>query len=190
MPVGFGLPGPFDDRKGAKMKTLACVLILLLASVTAEAQSPKYAPLSEYLMEPAAEIALARSAAPDNISGRATVKVLTPAGFKVAAEGQNGFVCLVLRGWVAPTYSPAPFRDYVYVADLRAPICFDSVSARTMMPYYELRHKLGMDGKGPDEIARALRRPTPGASCQRWTSDQWPICSLPTCILDRIWAMA
>ena len=156
MPVGFGLPGPFDDRKGAKMKTLACVLILLLASVTAEAQSPKYAPLSEYLMEPAAEIALARSAAPDNISGRATVKVLTPAGFKVAAEGQNGFVCLVLRGWGAPTYSPAPFRDYVYVADLRAPICFDSVSARTMMPYYEMRHKLGMDGKGPDEIASGI----------------------------------
>ena len=79
-----------------------------------------------------------------------------PAGFKVAAEGQNGFVCLVLRGWGAPTYSPAPFRDYVYVADLRAPICFDSVSARTMMPYYELRHKLGMDGKGPDEIARGI----------------------------------
>jgi len=156
MPVGFGLPGPFDDRKGAKMKTLACVLILLLASVTAEAQSPKYAPLSEYLMEPAAEIALARSAAPDNISGPATVKVLTPTGFKVAAEGRNGFVCLVLRGWGAPTYSPAPFRDYVYVADLRAPICFDSVSARTMMPYYELRHKLGMDGKGPDEIARGI----------------------------------
>ena len=138
------------------MKTLACALILLLASSAAEAQSPKYAPLSDYLMEPAAEIALARSAAPDNISGPATVKVLTPAGFKVAAEGQNGFVCLVLRGWAAPTYSPAPFRNYVYVADLRAPICFDSVSARTMMPYYELRHKLGMDGKGPDEIAKGI----------------------------------
>lgn len=25
-----------------------------------------------------------------------------------------------------------------------------------MMPYYELRHKLGMAGKGPDEIARGV----------------------------------
>lgn len=138
------------------MKTLAFVLTLLLASAAAHAQAPKYAPLSEYLMDTAAEIALARSAAPDSISGPATVKTLTPDGFKVAVDGKNGFVCLVLRGWGAPTYSPAPLRDYVYVADLRAPICFDPVSARTMMPYYELRHKLGMAGKGPDEIARGV----------------------------------
>src|SRR5258708_15865900 len=138
------------------MKTLACVLILLLASSAAEAQSPKYAPLSEYLMEPAAEIALARRAAPDNTSGPAAVKVLTPAGFKVAAEGQNGFVCVVLGGWGAPTYSPAPLRDYVYVADLRAPICFDPISARTMMPYYELRHRLGLEGKTPEDIAKGV----------------------------------
>jgi hypothetical protein len=138
------------------MRSFAFVLMLLLASATARAQSPRYAPLSEYLMDSAAEIALARSAAPDTVSDPATVKVLTPQGFKVAVEGRNGFVCLVLRGWGAPTYSPAPLRDYVYVAELRAPICFDPVSARTMMPYYELRHKLGMEGKGPDEIARGI----------------------------------
>jgi len=138
------------------MRKLAFVLIPLLAGTTAYAQSPKYPPLSEYLMEANAEMALARSAAPDNVSAAATVKVLTPDGFKVAFQGANGFVCLVLRGWGAPTYSPAPFRDYVYVADLRAPICFDSISARIMMPYYELRHKLGMEGKGPDEIARGI----------------------------------
>ncbi len=146
----------FDDRKGATMKTCALALIVLLASAAAEAQGPKYPPLSEYLMESAAEIALARSAAPDNVSGPATVKILTPRGFKVAVEGQNGFVCLVLRGWGAPTYSPPPLRDYVYVGDLRAPICFDAISARTMMPYYELRHELGMAGKGPDEITRGV----------------------------------
>ncbi|MEA2958429.1 MAG: hypothetical protein QOJ58_3935 [Alphaproteobacteria bacterium] len=83
---------------------------------------------------------MARSAAPDNVSSRASIKIFTTSGFKVAFEGDNGFVCTVLRGWAAPTYGPAQFRDYVYVADLRAPICFDAVSARTMMPYYELRH--------------------------------------------------
>ena len=138
------------------MRKLAFALILLLAPAATEAQGKKYPPLSEYLMEEAAEIALARSAAPDNVSGPATVKVLTPQGFKVAAEGKNGFVCLVLRGWGAPTYSPPPLREYVYVADLRAPICFDAISSRTMMPYYELRHKLGMEGKSPDEIARGI----------------------------------
>jgi hypothetical protein len=138
------------------MKKLAFVLVSLLASAPAGAQTPKYPPLSEFMMPQEAEIALARSAAPDNVSSRASIKIFTTSGFKVAVEGDNGFVCTVLRGWAAPTYGPVQFRDYVYVADLRAPICFDAVSARTMMPYYELRHKLGMEGKGPDEIARGI----------------------------------
>jgi len=138
------------------MKAFAWASILVLASSVVTAQEKKYPPLAEYMMEQAAEIALARSAAPDNVSGPATIKVLTPQGFKVAVEGQNGFTCLVLRGWGAPTYSPPPLRDYVYVGDLRAPICFDRISATTMMPYYELRHRLGMEGKGPDEIARGV----------------------------------
>jgi hypothetical protein len=138
------------------MRKLAFVLLALVASAAAAAQGPKYPPLGAYMMEPEAETALARSAAPDHVSTPATVKLLTPAGFKVAVAGTNGFVCLVLRGWAAPTYNPAQFRDYVYVGDLRAPICFDPLSARTMMPYYELRHRLGMEGKGPDEIARGI----------------------------------
>lgn len=138
------------------MKAFAFALVLFLASPVAMAQDKKYPPLADYMMEQGAEIALARSAAPDNVSGPATVKVLTPQGFKVAVEGQNGFTCLVLRGWGAPTYSPPPLRDYVYVADLRSPICFDAISSKTMMPYYELRHRLGMEGKGPDEIARGV----------------------------------
>jgi hypothetical protein len=138
------------------MKAFAFASILLLASPVAMAEEKKYPPFADYMMEQGAEIALARSAAPDNVSGPATIKVLTPQGFKVAVEGQNGFICLVLRGWGAPTYSPPPLRDYVYVGDLRAPICFDAISSRTMMPYYELRHRLGMEGKGPDEIARGI----------------------------------
>jgi hypothetical protein len=149
-----------ETEKGADMKVFAFALFLLLAGPGAMAQGQgqgqKYPPIDDYMMEQPAEIALARSAAPDNVSGPATVKVLTPQGFKVAVEGHNGFVCLVLRGWGAPTYSPPPLRDYVYVADLRAPICFDQISSRTMMPYYELRHALGMQGKGPDEIARGI----------------------------------
>ena len=49
-------------------------------------------------MPRAAEVALARSAAPLHISERATIKVLTASGYEVVREGDNGFVCMVMRG--------------------------------------------------------------------------------------------
>ena len=108
-------------------------------------------------MTPETEAALARSAAPEAISGHATVKILTPSGYKVATEGDNGFVCLVMRGWGAPTFTPAQLRDLVYYAKLRAPICFNPVASRTVLPLQELRAKLGMEGKTPDQIAEAVQ---------------------------------
>lgn len=121
------------------------------------AQEAKYPPLSEYLMPQDAEIVLAKSAAPNNISGRATVKVLTASGFRVAHEGDNGFVCMVMRGSSAPTYTPAQLRNLVYDAKLRAPICFNPEASQTVLPYYELRNKLAMEGKTPDEITEAIQ---------------------------------
>ena len=141
------------------MKKLLPLLVLLLASLAAaaaSAQSPKYPPLGEYMMDRQGEVALAKSAAPENVSGRASIKILTDAGYKIVAQGDNGFVCMVLRGWAAPTFSPIPLRDLVYDAKLRAPICFDPVAARTVLPYQELRAKLGMAGKSPDEIAAGV----------------------------------
>ena len=117
---------------------------------------PSRPPLRDYLMPRDAEIALARSAAPASISDRATIKVLTPSGFEVASQGDNGAVCLVMRGFSAPTYTPAQFRDLVYDPTVHAPICFTAPAAKTAMPYYELRTKLAMEGKGPDQIARAV----------------------------------
>jgi hypothetical protein len=104
-----------------------------------------------------AEIGLARTAAPASISGRATIKILTKAGYEVAREGDNGFVCMVMRGFAAPTYSPAQFRDLVYDPTVHAPICFTPPAARSAMPYYELRTTLAMAGKGPDQIAESLQ---------------------------------
>src|SRR5271166_6607050 len=60
------------------------------------------APLEEYLMERNAEIALARSAAPDSISRDAEVLVLGRHGYETAVKGKNGFVCVVERGWMGP----------------------------------------------------------------------------------------
>jgi hypothetical protein len=131
-------------------------LVLLAGVASGSAQVTKYPPLQDYMMPRDAEIALAKSAAPTNISDRATIRVLTNAGFEVASQGSNGFVCEVMRGWAAPTYTPAQFRDLVYDPKVRAPICFNAVAAREVMPYYELRHKLGMQGKMPSQIAEGL----------------------------------
>jgi hypothetical protein len=142
------------------MRKLVFALLVPLASLNASAgwaQGSKYPPLSEYLMPRDVETALVRSAAPANISDRATIKVLTESGYQVVREGDNGFVCMVMRGWTAPTYTPAPLRDLVYDAKVRAPICFDPEASRTVMPYYELRTTLGMEGKTPDQIAEAVQ---------------------------------
>ena len=142
------------------MKKLTYVLLVFLASMggtTARAQVSKYPPLSAYLMPPEAEIALARSAAPASISDGATVKVLTKSGFEVAQQGNNGAVCMVMRGFSAPTYTPAQFRDIVYDPTIHAPICFTAPAARMVLPYYELRTKLALAGKTPDQIAEGLQ---------------------------------
>jgi hypothetical protein len=55
----------------ASLATLAMV-----PTMTAVAQSPKYPAIGEYLMDASAEIVLARTGAPPNVSDRATIKVL------------------------------------------------------------------------------------------------------------------
>jgi hypothetical protein len=135
-------------------------LALLFASFepsAARAQNRTYPPLSEYMMTREAEVALAKSAAPSNISDRATIKLLTASGYQTAHEGSNGFVCMVMRGWSAPTYTPAPLRELVYDASLHAPICFDPIASRTVAPYYELRSKFGMERKTPEQIAERIQ---------------------------------
>jgi len=68
-----------------------------------------------------AEIALAKSARPgQHLPAKATIKVLTASGFRVVHEGDNGFVCLVMRGFGAPTYTPMELRNLVFDAKLRA----------------------------------------------------------------------
>src|SRR5216684_414136 len=141
------------------MRTIMAGLVLLVLSMqtaSVRAQSPTYPPLSEYMMTPEAETALARSAAPGNVSSHATIKLLTESGYKVASEGDNGFVCLVMRGWGAPTFSPEPLRLMVYDSKLRAPICFNPVASRTVLLLQEMRARLGVEGKSPDQISQAV----------------------------------
>jgi hypothetical protein len=144
------------------MRLIQCLVLaaaLIKAGVLpAQApQAPQAPPLRDYLMARDAEVALARTAAPPSISGRATIKVLTETGYQVVHEGDNGFLCMVLRGWSAPTYTPAQFRNLIYDARVRAPICFNPVAARTVASLQELRAHLAMQGKGPDQIAEGIQ---------------------------------
>ena len=136
-------------------RLLFAVPLVLAVTATAAAQKT-YPPVAQYLMPRDAEIAMARSAAPPSVADRATVKVLTKAGYEIASQGDNGAVCLVMRGFTAPTYTPAPLRDLVYDATIRAPICFLPPAVRAVLPYYERRTTLALAGKHPDQIAAAL----------------------------------
>ena len=78
--------------------------LICLAVISAKAQEAKYPPLSEYMMPQADEVALAKSAAPQSISEHATIRVFTASGYQTVHEGDNGFVCMVMRGFTgAPT---------------------------------------------------------------------------------------
>ena len=136
------------------MKYILLALALLAAPLPAFAHT--YPPLSAYMMSRDAEIALARTAAPKNISGEASVKALTSAGYQVVSQGTNGFMCLVLRGFAAPSLTPVPIRDSVYDPTVKAPICFNEPATKMVLPYYELRAKLAMQGDTPDQIASGV----------------------------------
>src|ERR1700684_696355 len=124
------------DRQISKTSLLKIIamLVVLCACWPAYSQTtatpyPKMAPVDQYMMERNAEIALARSAAPESISRDADVFVLGPRGYELAAKGKNGFVCAVERGWSAGADDP----DF-WNPKLRGPICFNAAAARSYLP--------------------------------------------------------
>jgi hypothetical protein len=131
------------------MKTFVLILLSIFCVGSASAQA-KYDP-KEYTMEPEAEISLARSAAPDNVSSHATIKILGSSEYIEAVKGDNGFTCIVMRGWSVPFT-----RKPEYYGKTRAPICYDPVASRTVLPYQELCAKLGLQGKDVETINREV----------------------------------
>src|SRR3569833_1879260 len=112
---------------------------------------PAMAPLDLYLIQDEkAEVALARTAAPPSISSGAEAMVLGRAGYRTAAKGSNGFVCIVDRSWGAST-DDAEFWN----PKVRAPICFYPQSARSFLPIYLMKTKLVLAGKSKGEILHA-----------------------------------
>jgi hypothetical protein len=121
----------------------------------ADATAPSYptmAPIEEYLMARDAEIALARSAAPDSISRDATVMILTRTGYETAVTGKNRWVCLVDRGWSGMLDHPEFWSPKV-----RAPGCLSPAVARSFLPYDYLRTELILAGHSKEEVIAATQ---------------------------------
>jgi len=113
---------------------------------------PNMAPIDQYLMQDrSAEIALARSAAPESISRDAEIMVLGRHGYETAVRGTNGFVCIVERSWTAPIDDPGFWNPKG-----RAPICLNAAAARTYLPRTIKKTDLILAGRTKAQMVEAV----------------------------------
>ena len=161
---------------------LAVVLVVVPSGAARPAQAqdaktpyPSMAPVQQYMMDRNAEIALARSAAPESISRNAEVMVMGAHGYETAVKGENGFVCVVERGWTAGIDDP----DF-WNPKLRGPICFNAAAARTYLPLTIKKTELVLAGKSKAEMFAGIKAAfdkkelpaiEPGAMCYMLSKD-------------------
>jgi hypothetical protein len=112
---------------------------------------PNMAPIERYLMDRTAEIALARSAAPESISRDAEILVFARHGYETAVKGTNGFVCIVERSWTAPIDDPGFWNPKG-----RAPICLNAAAARTYLPRTVKKTDLILAGRTKAQMVEAV----------------------------------
>jgi hypothetical protein len=124
--------------------TFASVLSLGALSSGAGAQETPQEPTKEVHFDASVprerQIELALSAAPTEVSSKATVYVLGLKGYEKAREGTNGFSCLIERSFKGTTQTSS------------APACFDAVGSGSIMVAYLRREELRAEGKSEAEI--------------------------------------
>jgi len=115
----------------------ALVLAMLLGGSTAAfAQNDKPKPAYDFSLSREEKIKLAESAAPREISSKATVYILEHSGYIRVREGSNGFSCFVDR--------QTPWNS--------EPTCFDAEGSATTLPTRLFAEDGRAKGKGEDEI--------------------------------------
>jgi hypothetical protein len=178
-----------SEEKSMKRNSFAAIALMnfaltcgLVTARPAEAQDaktpyPNMAPVEQYMMERSAEIALARSAAPDSIAKDAEVMVMVRRGYETAVNGTNGFVCVVQRSWTAPIDDP----DF-WNPKLRAPICFNPPGARTYLPLTIKKTESVLAGRSKAQMFEDIRigfekkelpALEPGAMCYMMSKQQY-----------------
>ena len=133
--------------------TVAAILsiALLARAEDAKPRYPKMAPLEQYLIpDRNAEIALARSAAPDAVSRNATVLILGRHGFETAVIGKNGFVCMVERGWTSAIDWPE------LEPQILGPVCLNAPAARSLLPIVYKKTHMVLAGYSEAGITAAI----------------------------------
>jgi hypothetical protein len=145
----------------ASIRTIAFGMFALGAMLAAARQAqpqdiktpyPSMAPLGQYRMERTAEIALARSAAPESISQDAGVMVMGRHGYETVAKGKNGFVCVVQRSWTAGIDDPDFWNPKV-----RAPICFNPAAVRSYLPQTIRKTELILAGRSKAQTTEDIK---------------------------------
>jgi hypothetical protein len=160
------------------------VLVVVLGAVwqaqaqDSSAQYPGMAALDQYLTaDPNAEIALARSAAPESISRDAEVLVLGRHGYETAVKGTNGFVCIVERSWMDPVDDPQ-----FWSPDERFPLCMNAPAARSHLPLTLKTTELALAGSSKNQLFDAIKiafdkkelpLPEPGSMCYMMSKQQY-----------------
>ncbi|MGH9713139.1 MAG: hypothetical protein ACRD5M_07565 [Candidatus Acidiferrales bacterium] len=114
--------------------------LLLGTNMAAFGQAERPKPVYDFSLSREDKIKLAESAAPAEISGKATVHVLDRTGYVKVREGTNGFTCFVDR--------QAPLNS--------EPTCFDAEGTATTLPTRFLAEEMRAQGKSEDEINAAI----------------------------------
>ena len=159
-------------------------LVLALGALfQAHAQDDKalyqrIAPIDQYLMaDRSAEIAFARTAAPESISRDAEVWVLGRHGYEIAVKGKNGFVCIVERSWMAPFDDPEFLNP-----DQRLPLCLNPPAARTHLPLTFKTTELALAGLSKTQMFDSIKAaydkkelplPEAGSMCYMTSKQQY-----------------
>jgi hypothetical protein len=156
---------------------IVCVVVGLTLTFTSRNRNeyrstayPSMASIEKYLMpDRNAEMALARSAAPEAISGDAKILVLGWRGYETAHEGKNGFVCMVERSWMSP-FNSADFWN----PKVRVPMCFNPAAAQSILPLTINRTGMVLAGMTKAQMIDSIKAgfnnkelplPEPGAMC-------------------------
>lgn len=164
---------------------IVCVAVGLKLTLTSRNRNedrstayPSMASIEQYLMpDRDAEIALARSAAPEAISSDAKILVLGWRGYETANEGKNGFVCMVERSWMLP-FSSAEF----WSPKVRAPMCFNPAAARSILPLTFKRTEMVLAGLSKAQMIDSIKAgfnnkelpaPEPGAMCYMMSREEY-----------------
>ncbi|HEV8076371.1 MAG TPA: hypothetical protein VGP66_11005 [Candidatus Acidoferrum sp.] len=164
------------------------LLVVLGTAYQAMAQDastpyPKMAPIEQYLMtDRDAEIALARSSAPESISRDAEVLVLGRHGFETAVKGKNGFVCIVGRSWTSA--ADADFWD----PKVRVPMCVNAAAAHSYLLRITRITELMLAGRTQAQMTEAIAAAIdkkelppmePGAMCYMMSKEGYGGATLP-----------